>query len=106
MLYRILGDLGPFPDGTVMVVGTVDDLDVVSPKAIKALLANQRIAPVQSPPLSVLPGWGQKATAFAGYGVHTISDLLEVDLEELAGRMHVPKLTLERCVDEAKKWLT
>ena len=104
-MYRLLDDIGPFPDGSVLAKGTLHTLDFLTPKTVQALLEHDRIAEWHSPPLAVLPGWERKAKVFAEAGVVTVSDLLEADQDELAEGLEIPAATLEQCLEEVEDWI-
>ena len=99
-MYRLLDNLGG-----ELQKGTLQTLSHLSPKAIKALLAKDRIAEWQSPPLEVLPGWQRKAEVFAEVGITTVAQLVMADPEELLKRLEIPAMALESCLEEVIQWV-
>ena len=104
-MYRMLDDIGPFPDNSVLKKGTLHTLDFLTPRAVKALLEKDRIAVWQSPPLDLLPGWKRKAEAFAKAKILTVSDLVEANQAELAEELEIPAATLDQCLVEVEQWV-
>jgi len=104
-MYRLLDDIGPFPDNSVLKKGTLHSLDFLTPKTVAILLEHDRIAEWQSPPLAVLPGWERKAKVFAEAAVITVSDLLEADKDGLSEQLEIPATTLDQCLEEVEDWI-
>jgi len=104
-LYRILQDLGPFPDGTVLKAGRTTELKRLSRNSIDILLNKEVIAIAQTPPLAVLPGWEAKAERLKEVGIESVSDLITADPEEVAEELGVTIGGIEKAVDEVKGYV-
>lgn len=105
-MYRLLCDLGPFKDGTVLREGTLDSLSRITKKALKILLEKGCVAKWESPPLDILPGWSRKARAFKTVGVKTVAQLLSADAVKLAKQLKISQDALNECIKDAKEWIT
>lgn len=105
-MYRLLCDLGPFKDGTVLRKGTLDSLSKVTKGALEILLKRGCVARWESPPLEVLPGWARKAKAFKTVGVTTVAQLLSADAVKLAKQLNISQGSLNECIKDAKEWIT
>lgn len=82
-LYRVLRPLPNAPRGTI------SDLTHIRPDALAKLQELGMIAPVSSPPLSILKGWSVRGKKFEKEGVMTVAQFLETDsavLARIAGR--------------------
>ena len=104
-LYRMIERI-TFADGRPSLeMGAVSRLKGISKKGIKILLKKGAIAPVSSPPLSILPGWEERAKLLASVGVMNIEDLLTSDLGEIARRLNISPGGLRQAANEAKRWV-
>lgn len=79
MLYRVLESLRRLKSGERIPAGTISSLKGVSATSIKLLLAKKRIAKVKAPPLSILPGWKERAPGYAEQGIEDVSDLADAE---------------------------
>lgn len=79
MLYRVLESLRFLKSNKQIEAGTIDKLEGLSAKTIAALLVKNRIAEVIPPPLAVLPGWEEKAEAYAKQGIKDVNDMSEAE---------------------------
>lgn len=104
-LYHILMGIGPFPDGSIVPRGTINQLKKCSPKAIKLLLSAGRIAEVVAPPLKIIPGWEERAEALAGVGIENVAQLVTADLPAVAEELDVPVEGLEKAADTVRKYV-
>jgi hypothetical protein len=104
MLYRALTNLGK--KERVIPAGSLIDPSEFAIEALDALLRKGKIAPVASPPLSVLPNWKTRAKKLEASGISTIEQLLECgDIEKLAKEMKTSKVIIQSWIAEARKKL-
>lgn len=76
------------------------------PKSISGLLANNKIAPVATPPLSELPGWGKRAEKLAGIDIKTAADFLDADTEKIRAQFNLKgAYTIEKWKEEVRSYL-
>ena len=105
-LYRILHDLGPFRDGSVLIAGSTDELLRSSTNAIGILLDKGIIAIAYTPPLEIIPGWEKRALKLKEAGIETVGDLVTANIAEVAEKLNVPAEGIEEAADEAKGWIS
>ena len=77
-----------------------------SAKTIDALLASGAISEIAAPPLSILPGWEERAINLAGIEVITVTDFLAAGTKDVAEVLEVPEEQVEGVKEDVKKWLT
>lgn len=104
MLYRIHLDVLTASGGSYKK-GTISSLSDVSANGKEALLASGTISEVSSPPLSILPGWEDRAETLGEYNINDVVDLVETDLEELSDRTGIPHEALRKGVEEALEFV-
>jgi hypothetical protein len=100
-LYRVLRALttGHVPDDVV-------DGSRFSPRVLEALLRVRALAEVRPPPLSQLPGWGERAAKLRTIGVVTARDLLEADDDEVRRLFNYKRTsTVVKWKKQAEEWL-
>jgi len=95
-MYRLLMNLS-MPDGRILPQGSLQLLDELSDRVVRALLDAERIAPVSAPPLAALPGWTGRARILAKAGLRDPLAFLRTDVAELA-------VKLDRREDELRQW--
>ena len=64
------------------------------------------IAPVQAPPLAVLPGWTRRAALLRRLGIERADDFLEANADALAPGLKVKPETVQRWQAEVTVQLT
>jgi len=69
---------------------------IVPPVTLEILLRKGDIAPIATPPLTVLPGWKVRAPKLATIGVETVEQFLETDREKIAEVCNVKPQTAVR----------
>ena len=104
-IYRVLRRLDRGSKGTLECGALIIERDW-QPNYIERLIKVQAIAPVNAPPISELPGWGESAEALAGIGVTTADQLLEADDEGLMRAMNSDAIQLAQMRADVKTWLT
>ncbi len=102
-LYRVLEPLSKRE--TVYRPGQVLRLEWLKPEQVEILVQKGAVSRLQPPPLHVLPGWKLRAAKLQKQGVTNVEQFLEMDSEELAGRMEVQPKTIEGWKAEAWTWL-
>lgn len=104
MLYRVLTNLGK--KDRVITEGSLIDPSEFSSEAIDKLLRMGKIAPVASPPLSVLPNWKTRAKKLEALGIITIEQLIECkDINKLAEDLDSNPVVVNSWINEARKKL-
>jgi hypothetical protein len=95
MLYQVVKQT---PLSTGQRYGDVVSGDRFQPATLDRLVAGGVLTAIQTPPLSVLPGWSRRAEKLAGAGVHTVEQLLDMDDAKLA------TLFNQRGTKNARRW--
>lgn len=84
MLYRVLDHITVYRTGEAIPAGTLSKLESISNHSKAILTERGIIAPVEGPPLDVLPGWAELADQLAMFGIVTVVDLMEADREQIS----------------------
>lgn len=78
----------------------------ISPGARARFLESGTLAPLELPPLAVLPDeWQERAEILAGANIITIGDLLAASDRELARVINKPPKVIKQWKMEAERWL-
>lgn len=80
-------------------------LEWLTPEKQEMLVAVGAVAPVATPPLSVLPGFAARATKLARANIATVEDLLTANAADVAEALHTKVETVDRWQAEARAWL-
>ena len=104
-IYRVLRRLDRGSRGTLECGALIIERDWQT-NYIERLIKVQAIAPVNAPPISELPGWGESAEALASIGVTTADQLLEADDAGLMRAMNSDAIQLAQMRADVKTWLT
>jgi len=103
MLYRVIRALAVkasvIPPGEIIRSGTLKG------STIELLVRKGTIQPVSPPPLSALTGWQHRAERLAVVGVHSVIDLVECDIDEIARHCGVSPGLVTRWQTAALEWL-
>ena len=105
MLYRVHSKLST-PTGATYKQGTIQTLSRISAKGIEMLLDKGAITEVMAPPLSVLPGWEEKAAELERAGIADAIQFLATDLIELSSRLKYTVTELEVMVLEVMEFIS
>jgi hypothetical protein len=104
MLYRALANLGK-KDKTIQA-GSLIDPSEFNPATIQRLMALGRIAPVASPPLSVLPGWKNRAKRLEALDITTVEQFLQCpDPKAVAEALGITIVRVQSLMSEARQRL-
>lgn len=104
MLYRIHESLC-LPDGGTIKKGTLNNLQRLSSKGIRVLLERGSISEVSAPPLTLLPGWEERAEQLREFGIEDVSQLIEADAASLARELGQTEAELQSQVVEARTYI-
>lgn len=102
-MYRVLRKL--HFRGKVILRGVLLSGDKFTPEVYDKLQAVGAIAPVSTPPLAELPGWGRRAVRLGKIGIVTIIQLMECKEVEVGEKLHVRPDTVLEWRKEALRWL-
>ena len=99
--YRVLRPLT-----TGHVIDDIVDGARFSPPVLEALLRVRALAEVRPPPLSQLPGWGERAAKLREIGVITVPDFLRADDDEVRRLFNYKRTsTVVKWKKRAEEWL-
>lgn len=102
MIYRVLKPLS-----TGHKVGDLSDGNEFKDEIIDILLNVNAISPIQSPPLSEIPGWRTRAEKLEKIGVITVQDFLEADPNMIKDLFNYKTLySTRKWMDELKTWVS
>lgn len=102
-MYRIINNLTY--KGDVIPGGSIQAL-VLDDEKIDKLIEVGAIAPVEPPPLAILPGWDARSKRLAPWHIITVSDLLEADVAELARDVRLKPATIREWQKSVVEYLT
>ena len=100
-LYRVVDQI--MFGNEIIPAGTISDLRWI--KARGTLEKAGVIAPVSTPPLRVLPGWGARAGALARVGIETVEQFLEARPEALSKELGASESSIRKHQREVMRWL-
>ena len=103
MIYRVTDDLAK--GATIIPKGTVANLEKdygIAPRVLAILESKRAIERVNTPPLEIPEGWRYRATRLRRAGITTVEELLEADVETLAGQTSLRAETIRTWQEEAR----
>ena len=105
MLNRVHTKLNT-PAGVTYKQNILSSLVGISAKGIEMLLDKGAVTEVMAPPLSVLPGWEEKAAELERAGIADAIQFLATDLIELSSRLKYTVTELEVMVLEVMEFIS
>ena len=91
---------------TKQTIGSIVSESDFKPGVAEILVQKRALAPVHTPPLSELPGWGRRSKVIGPLGIITVSQFLDADDEQVARLFKYKASTIQKWKREAQEWIT